>query len=77
MLAIDADVSDAGAVKLAMTARMKRFGRIDILMRAAAISIGRRLGDTEPDSGIKRVHRTRSTMARRSRWCRQHLGKPT
>jgi len=47
-LAVEADVSNPTLVKQAVRAVLERFGKIDVLMTAAAISIGKRLGDTEP-----------------------------
>jgi 2-keto-3-deoxy-L-fuconate dehydrogenase len=45
-LAIEADVSDAEAAAASVARVLERWGRIDALVTAAAISVGKRLGET-------------------------------
>jgi 2-keto-3-deoxy-L-fuconate dehydrogenase len=48
-LVIAADVADAAAVEAAFRTALGRFGQLDVLVTAAAISVGKRLAETTMD----------------------------
>ena len=45
----EADVTDEDAARHGVATAIERFGRVDVLMTAAGISVGRTVVDTEPD----------------------------